>query len=470
MKKIESGSEKLIFSVYLFLFVVLAMVLVIYQPHANTASLANPPDEHARYLVPRYICEYGVIPTGLEEEVRIPSYGFSYALYNAFPYILQGYVMRLVHVFTQSELLLLYAGRMVNVVLGTLMAIVIYLLGRLLFTKKSFRWLFCFGVTFLPQSLFLHTYVNTDSCCMLSTAMMVYGLVKAYQEGVSRSSNLWMSGGIILCALSYYNAYGYIVSCILLFVAYYVRRRDGHLRLDWRPMLKNGCFISALVLLGIGWWFIRSLLVLDGDLLGLATREKMAIEYAVESVNPLYMQTYQNMGYTVWEMIEERDSLEVAFASFVAAYGSVAIMGRLTMYWLYKLFFGAGLLGCLWQLCNRSGRKKLDGRQLFFHLNMLFCMLMPLFLMLYYTYTTDYQPQGRYVMPALVPLMLYTVKGIEKLAGLHFKRWTPPKWLVQAGVIFCFALILGSVLDMIFGRAMPVYLETGMVLVEEAVG
>ena len=34
---------------------------------------------------------------------------------------------------------------------------------------------------------------------------------------------------------------------------------------------------AAVVLIGIGWWFIRSYIVLDGDPLGLDTREKMAM-------------------------------------------------------------------------------------------------------------------------------------------------------------------------------------------------
>ena len=94
-----------------------------------------------------------------------------------------------------------------------------------MFRDDRFRWLFCFAVTYLPEGLFLHTYVNTDSCCMLSTAMMVYALICVYQDGISLRNSLWMSGGIILCALSYYNAYGYIVSCILLFLLSFCRRR-----------------------------------------------------------------------------------------------------------------------------------------------------------------------------------------------------------------------------------------------------
>ncbi len=460
--------EKFIFVVYILTFIVLAMTLVLFQPLSDESELlSNPPDEHARYLVPLYICEHGTIPTGLEEEVRIPSYGFSYALYNVFPYIIQGYVMRLVRFLGGGDLALLYSARMVNVVFGVLMATVVYLLSKRLFRDRRFQWLFCVAVTFMPQSLFLHTYVNSDSCCMLSTAMMVYGLVKCYRDGISRSSNLWMSGGIILCALSYYNAYGYVLSCILLFVAYFLRKEEGRWTYDYKGMLKHGILISSLVLIGIGWWFIRSYIVLDGDLLGLATREKLAEQYAIESVNPLYMQTYQNTGYSLGEMIRERDTLERAFASFVAAYGSVSIMSRMGIYHLYKVFFGLGVVGCVYRVMQRqwgTGQKRLSWREWFFHANMIFCAIMPLVLMLYYSYTTDYQDQGRYVMPALIPLMYYTVSGIEKLLSLRGGKIVLPRWGVNVGVVIVLCLIMGSVVDMIFFRAMPVYLQIGSVL------
>ena len=102
--------------IYMLGFLVMSLSIALFQPLADTPPLhPNPPDEHARYLVAKYICEHGVIPTGFEEEIRIPGYGFSYALYNAFPYIIQGYVMRFVSLFTDSEIALLYTARGVNV-------------------------------------------------------------------------------------------------------------------------------------------------------------------------------------------------------------------------------------------------------------------------------------------------------------------------------------------------------------------
>lgn len=457
-------SDKPIFILYIVGFIVLALSVALFQPLADTPPLfGNPPDEHARYLVPLYICQTGKIPTGMEEAIRIPAYGFSYGLYNVFPYIIQGYLMRFVDIFTDSEVALLYTARLVNVVFGTLMAVVVYFISKRIFKDKRFRWLFCFATMYLPESIFMHTYVNTDSCCMLSTAMMVYALICCYQDGINRKNSLWMSGGIILCALSYYNAYGYILSCILLFLAFFLQKKDGKWSYHWREMLKKGCFISVIVLLGIGWWFIRSYIVLDGDILGLATREKLSMLYGNEYVNPLMEQTYEARGYTVWEMILEKNMSEAFLYGFVAAYGSMSILGGVWLYRLYKVFFGAGAIGCIYYLIDRRARGQMDWRKIFFHCNMIFCILMPLVLTVYYAYTMDYQDQGRYLLPALVPFMAYVVKGIEKLLQFRVKSFTLPKWVVNAGVVVCFLLIILGTLDMIYLRALPVYLEIGLV-------
>lgn len=456
-------TERILLFLYLAGFLVMALTMALNQPMANLPpGFVNPPDEHARFLIPKYICENGSIPTGLEEEVRIPSYGFSYGLYNVFPYIVQGYVMRFVSMFTGAPETLLVTARMVNVMFGLLMAMVVYRIGRKCFTDRRFRWLFCVSITYLPENIFMHTYVNTDSCCLLSVAMMVYALISCYREEMNRRNMIWMSGGIILCALSYYNAYGYILSCIILFLAYFLKKENGHVTYAWREMLKKGGFISMIVLLGIGWWFLRSYVVLDGDILGLATREKLASEYAIESVNPLYLETYEKKGYSVWEMMQEKNTLEAAFYSFVAVFGSTSIPGSVWLYRFYKLFFAAGTVGCLYYLANRRERVKMGGKKLLFHGNLLFCIAMPFALMIYYSYTMDYQDQGRYLLPALLPLMYYMVKGIEKLSAWHWGRMHLPRWLIGAGVAFCILGTILGALDMVYLRALPAYLEVGM--------
>ncbi len=458
-------AERVILFLYLAGFLAVAGTIALLQPMADTLPLLiNPPDEHARFQVPWYIYQHGRIPTGFEEELRIPSYGFSYGLYNVFPYIVQGYVMRLAGIFTDSMLHLLYVARFVNVLSGLLMAIVVYLLSKKVFADRRFGWAFCFAVTFLPENLFMHTYVNTDSMCLLAVAMIIYGLVCGYREGFARGNCAWMCSGIILCALSYYNAYGYILSCILLFLAYFLKKQNGTWQYDWGTMLRKGVVISVVVLLGISWWFIRSYILFDGDFLGLATREKMAIEFASPEVNPANMVTYQAKGVSILQMMRETDFLEGAFYTFVAAFGSMTIVGDIWTYRLYKVFFALGALGCVvipfLQRIPTAGKIGEKWKRVFFHLNMIFCMIMPLILLIRYAYTMDFQNQGRYLLPALIPLMYYMVRGFENLVS--FQRI--PRFLQNLVVAFVIILPVVSTFWMTYYTALPLYLETGVVL------
>ena len=161
----KSNIERLTLIIYLMGFFVMAVTMMLYQPHVDHISEIplSPPDEYFRMLIPKFICEHGTLPTGLEEEVRITGCGFSYGLYNVLPYIIQGYFMRFVNLFTDSELALLYAGRSINVQFGMLMAWVVYLLGKRIFRDNRFRWLFCFAV--LKDCLSILISIQTPAVC-----------------------------------------------------------------------------------------------------------------------------------------------------------------------------------------------------------------------------------------------------------------------------------------------------------------
>lgn len=456
-KKNTAWREWLICAVYFGGFLAMAVTMMIYQPHVDLVSAIplSPPDENYRMLIPKFICERGALPTGLEEEVRITGFGYSYGLYNVLPYIIQGYCMRFASLFTEQASVLLYAARAVNVVFGMLMAWVVYLLGRRLFRDDRFRWLFSFAVMYLPENLFVHTYINTDSCCMLSTAMILYALVCAYQDGFDLKVSVWLAVGIVLCALSYYNAYGYILCSMILFVGYFVRKQERW-HIDWKPMLRYGLFISALVLLGAGWWFVRTYFVLDGDILGLRTRDRLALLYAYEEES--LSATYQARGIGIWQMLSENKFFQCLYDSFIAVFGSLSIRGNYWTYLSYKLFFGAGALGFITAWIFGRKMKKISGRELFFHLNMLFCIVLPLVIMIRYAYTMDYQHQGRYVLPSLIPVMYYTVRGIERLSAVKIREFSMPRLLVDAGVLFAFFIASGSAVYMVFFKALPIYL------------
>ena len=78
-----------------------------------------------------------------------------------------------------------------------------------------------------------------------------------------------------------------------------------------------------------------------------------------------------------------------------------------------------------------------------FHGCMVLCMVLPLLLYLRYCYATDYQEQGRYLLPALVPAMYYVVKGLE--------RWGK-KVEICAGAVIVFCALW-----QVFAVALPAF-------------
>ena len=159
-------------------------------------------------------------------------------------------------------------------------------------------------------------------------------------------------------------------------------------------------------------------------------------------------------------VIESRQSF--LYGPFCSIYGVGAVVMVLGLQKFnknnYTLFAGGFVIGSVVEyVISFIG-------EWFFHINMLYCIFMPAFLTIYYAYTTDYQNQGRYLLPALLPLMYYMIKGIQKLSEISFRGRTFPRWLVNAGIAVCFLIIIGGAIEMVYVRALPVYLETGLVL------
>ena len=417
--------EYFLIFLYFALYCIICLSMIVEQP------FNNPPDELNRYRIPLYIMEHGSLPNGYEESIRIPGYGFSYAFQPILPYMFMGFAMRLVRHFTANASVLLYTARLVNFSFGLVMAVFMLLLSEKWLRNRYLQYLFCFFVMFLPQSIFLHTYVNTDSCSMMSIAMILYGLTCALEDHFSYRSCMILSIGIIFCALSYYNAYGFVLSSILLFFAHYFSVKHHKIQIQFLPLLQKGSFICILVLLGIAWWFLRSYRLYDGDFLGLHARDLCAELYAYDYLKPGSRETYQTLGYTIGTMLTKSDFTVLSVNSLICMYGPMSIYTALWVYRLYKLYFSLSLF-CVLPLSVLTAHWKLSPHLLtggihfrhrknltvFFHMNMILCMLIPLLLSIIYSYYSDLQPQGRYLMPMLIPLCYYSVRGLEK--GLQF--------------------------------------------------
>lgn len=402
------------------------MTFVLLQP------FGEGPDEINRFRIVRFIYENGYLPKGDDPAVLIPGYGGSYAFQPMLTYILEGFLLRAVNLFTDRFDVLLIAARMVNVFFGMAAAVLTRRLSKLLFPEKMTQWLFSCLVVFLPQSLFLHTYINTDSCAVLSVILMFTAVLDGMKNGFTRSLCIQTAAGVILCALSYYNAYGAVVVTAVLFVSCFAGKvsagtimRDGtaspvdRYYMEWKPMLCAGLFITALFLLGAGWWFIRNAVLYHGDFLGMNARNLCVASTCTPDFHPLLRQTYQNQGVGVFAMVFGTDYFTLLVRSFVAMFGPMNLPTHYYIYEIYYRVFAVGLMACAlpighglyltWQEKNR---------RFFFNGCMALACVIPVFLCVYYSYTWDFQPQGRYLMPMLPAFMYFVTLGLRKTGFL----------------------------------------------------
>lgn len=416
MKKIRLHSETIRMILFLGIAFVCMMTFVLVQPHGDG------PDEINRYKIVEFIFTYGGLPAGTNPIVLINGYGGSYAFQPILTYMIDGYLLRAFSFITTSLIARVIISRMVNVCFGLIMAVYVRKISRLMFSNEKVSWAFTLAVVFLPQNLFIHTYVNTDSMGLLSVSIIIYAILRGMKDEYSLSSCIQLSIGIILCALSYYNCYGIILCAIFMFIIQFFTKKETstgfQTSYNYKALLQKGAFITVLVLIGISWWFIRNAVLYDGDFLALNARQAYAAATCSPEYNPYTRDTYQRLGIPVMNMIFGTDYYTLVWKSFIAMFGPMTIPTHHYIYMSYKYWCIACLAGLIIPLKTSILPEYTKRQRFFFCLIMIPAMLIPAGLAVYYSYTWEFQPQGRYFLPMVIPFMFFLAIGIQKLFGL----------------------------------------------------
>lgn len=414
----------------------------------------DAPDELGRYSICKYIFNHGRLPHGGDMEIRMEAWGFSYAFQPILPYILGSRLMKITSFFTQNTYFYLISARFVSVICGVIMAVFVRKIAKRIFINTGWQWIFTFLVLLLPQCMFMFVYVNTDSMALMSCAIITYAWLCGFDTNWNIKTCLLLSIGIICCAMSYYNAYAFILcSAIIFFVSFLSYNKNKHkISIFLNPLLKKGLLITCLVLIGAGWWFVRSYILYDGDFLGLDIRNEYAEKYAtVKHLRPSQAKTYYIAGLSLFRMLKETDYINDLLISFIGQFGNMSIVLHNWIYKGYFILFGFGALGLL--LKKRKNIVMIDSKKkdtITFHISMIICILVPIFLCTYSSYVIDYQPQGRYILPMIIPFMIYITIGLNKVYDTFLKNNILYKIMILILVIWFFLVVYFFQKDMVF--------------------
>ncbi|HIS31573.1 MAG TPA: DUF2142 domain-containing protein [Candidatus Limivivens intestinipullorum] len=470
--KKKENQRELLFLGAIFLYLFLWAVI---QPY-NVS-----PDEYMRYDIVEYLVKYGKLPHGGDPEIRNATWGISYAFNPILAYMFMAVFVRITMFFTDNFNTLLMAARIANVLLGTATAFFVLRISKRLFVTEA-RLLFVSLVCLLPGAVFLFSYVNSDGLALFSTAWIVYAWTRTLDEGWTWKNCVLLAAGISVCGLSYYNAYGFALCSMFFFAATSLMSREK--RWDWKFFFSRGFAMAGIVFALIGWWFIRNYVIYDGDFLGQRTSNWYMEMYAIEPYKPSVRPTFQELKKTILDMYlyvaknYPHNWILTVACSFVGEFGYMDIH---MPYWLSKTYFalfGGGLLSAVlhWKrllyfrtrikiktktsLAGEQAAVRLlifgqhwDRRGLF-QISMAVAMVIPFALLTWYSYASDYQAQGRYLMPMLLPFMYFITRGYEYLAERFVKRETARRWIYRGGAALFAVFSLGTYLFVY----LPVYI------------
>ncbi len=411
------------------------------------------PDEFMRYDVVNYIVTYGRLPLGNDPILlKTNGWGTSYAFQPYLAYMIDAGISKVFYELGMRYTNLYHAARFGSVIYGTITVIFTYASTKKLFSEKTARFAaILLGV--LPEFAFVCSYVNNDSLALMSVSMIVYAWVCGVKNRWSRTCCIGLGLSLSICFLSYKNSYGYILCSAIIFIVFYFYQSWEEKKKELLfEMIKKGLIICGIVAVFAGWWLVYKYFAYDGDITASAAREWAKDNYAFEEIkNHL---SVSESGSSLFTMLFDMGFVKSTVMSFFAVFDSMSLGIPNWGYFLYVLLY---LLGTVFSLCLLG--KKIKKRERSFtdylvYANLLLACIITISLSIHYSYNVDYQPQGRYILPVLLPLVMSVSLGIQTIGqkGMAFH-----KKLHYLPQILCGAYIAGSFL-ILAGIVIPHYL------------
>lgn len=424
MFKLMDRSKKILKIIAVSIFVIYVFSLCLTWMMTIDYDLA--PDERMKMSVCEFLVKNETLPHGGDESIRDTVWGISYAFTPILSYMFSAVFMKIASFFTQNGTYILWSARFVSVLCMTAYAIICYKISNKLF-KGVYKWLFTVFVTLLPQVVFLGSYLNNDSLALLSISIIVYSWITGLEKNWDWKSCIILSIGIGICALSYYNAYGYLLCSIIIYISScYINK------VKFKEFLKKGLVITFISCMIAGWWFVRNFIIYDGDFIGLNVSREYGEMYAQESYKPSNRTTPANTGISLKYMLFDKEWIKTTYRSFIGLFGNMHVRMNNIMYNCYSIVFMIGVLGILINIIKNIIRKLRNNndnkiseenkmkknKKLLFNFIMLMSLIIPIILSIYYSYFNDFQPQGRYIMPMVIPFMYFIVLGFKNIFNL----------------------------------------------------
>ena len=312
----------------------------------------------------------------------------------------------------------LTAMRLLSVVLGAGVVALAYVVGRAVFGRVAPALAVAAFVAFLPQHLAILGSVNNDALSELIIAAILALLVTPWPDGPAIRRLLAL--GLLLGAGFLTKGQAYLMAPVAaLFLLLRPQRSPRPLR-SWLLV-----FIPALLLGALVWG--RNAAVYGGlDVLARAAHDDVVVG---QPRTAEWLAQY-GLGGTLGRFAR------TTFVSFWGQFGWMAaplpgwmVAGLLAL----TLVALAGLLMTAFQRPTTNDQRPTNSSLVTRHSSLVLTFLLTLALHVAYN-LTFVQHQGRYLYPALIPIAVGFVAGLDTWLRPLVRRWPRVEWVLPVGV------------------------------------
>lgn len=382
------------------LFLVLCLPLTRATPYI--ANTVGAPDEWQHYgKNVEFMLDKQRLPVAGQDDVdslrhcRDNPYGkvpcrYSYQFTPAFNYIVSALFAEVGSFVGLSELT---GARLASVMWGLAFLNMLYLLCRL-FLRKQHALFLTFAVGFIPQIIFISSYVNQDIHSLAISTALLFATLGYFVFGKKKLRwLLYASFGLLFTA-----KYNYILMAIV--PAYFLWRSVWPKR-DWLRLRREVVWLGGSALVLAGFWYIRNF-ALYGDFLG-----QSFILQEMAKYHPLG-KAWSPFNPRSYLLLLQFDVFHSLLRSFFAQFGYLYITLNQSFYMLiqFGLILGAIVLG---YFSSKQARIVLFVATGFLGLAFL--------QVTYNAFIYDFQFQGRYLyvaLPAMAAGIAYALADIDR--------------------------------------------------------
>ncbi len=274
-------------------------------------------------------------------------------------------------------------------------------------------------VALLPQAVAMNASINNDVLGILAATSLLLWAVWTYQRGEARPSRdegdrsrPWdrtvVVGALLVgfVLLSKTTAYS---SLILVPVTLFLVGRRQRLGIVW--VSRTAVIILVAGVLIASPWFARNMIEYGAiDPLGQIRHDEIVVGQAAGRLDSVE-------GWL--------ETITVSFRSFFIQLGWMSVPAQDRVYWMLLVLACVAVAGTVTSIARARGSPRAE-------VVILAVVVMVVVGALIYYNSRFFQPQGRYLFPALVPI------GIGVIAGTA--AWLPKRWRFAAPVVWLFAL------------------------------